>query len=105
MEAEHLAVGGEFPVAVANVAVWRASLGTVEGYRDRVAGLEAVSRPTGARHPQGIVQLDRPVLQFALFILCVEMQQAMRIVPVQARYHALERNRFLHIVPRRPVMG
>src|SRR5260370_10875857 len=100
MEAELLAVGGEFAVAVSNVAVWRASLGPVEGYRDGIASLEAVPRPTGPSHPQRIVQLDRPMLHFALFVLCVEMQQAMRIVPVQARYRSVERNRLRHLVCR-----
>ena len=77
----------------------------MESDGDRIAGFEDVSRPAGARHPQRIVQFDRPVLHFALFILGVEMQEAMGIVPIEARHRAVERDRFRHIVCRRSVMG
>src|SRR5580704_4992755 len=100
MKREFLPVRGQFPVAVTNVAIRCAALGSVEGDVDRVAGFQAGSCPSGARHPQGIVEFDRPVLHFAFLILRVEMKQAMRIVPVQARYRAIERERFGHIVCR-----
>ena len=105
METELLAVGGKFPIAVTKIALGRAILGGMEGDGDRVAGLQAGFLPTGARQPHRMVQFDRPVPHFARVVLGVEMQEAMRISPVQTGYGALERGGFLQIVSRRPVMG
>src|ERR1700680_5130319 len=97
MKREFLAVRGQLPVAVTNVAVRRPTLRSVERDVDRVSRFQTGSRPSGPRHPQGIVKLDCPVLHFTFVILRIEMKQAMRIVPVQARYVAVGGGGFGHV--------
>src|SRR5579871_2566393 len=93
------------PGNLAEIQVQAAALHAMADQRDLVANLDGVPRPALPRKRVRAVRLGNPLLHLALIVLHVEVDERVRIGPVELRDHTLDGHRARHIVIGSPMMG
>jgi len=73
-------------------------------YHEFVSQPQGIFVPARMRHGERRSKLQSPVLDFAVAALHVQVNQAVRVAPVESRYSAAQRDSFLKVIPRSSMM-